>query len=91
MIHLKDGLNTLFETTCVKIYDPELKKLIGVYPNYVKAGAAFGISGNSVQQRCKRKTRVFSPIYNKEIACRLATRTKVEEELINQSKIKFLE
>lgn len=90
MIHLKDGLNTLHDNTCIKIYDPEDKKLIGVYPTYAKAGQMLGVSSSAVQQRCTRKTRVFSPAYGKEVACRLSKLVPEDEALMIKSKKKFL-
>lgn len=85
MIHLKGALNTLHEDTCIKVYDPELKKLIGVYPNYLKAGNKLGLSSASVQQKCMRKTRVHSPLYGKEVACRLSKRKPDDDPLIIKS------
>ena len=90
MIHLSGTLNTLHEETCIKVYDPELKKLIAVYPNYLKAANRLGLSGSIVQQKCTRKTRVFSPMYGKEVACRLSGKKKEDIALIEASKNKFL-
>lgn len=90
MIHLNNGLNTLHDDTCVKVYDPEIKKLIGVYPSYNKAAQMLGVISSSVQQRCTRKTRVFSPLYGKEVACRLSRKLPEDEPLINICKNNFL-
>lgn len=90
MIHLQGTINTLFEETCVKIYDPELKKVIAVFPNYSKAANRLGILPSVVQQKCIRKTRVFSPTYGKEVVCRLSNKNKEETVLMEESKNKFL-
>jgi hypothetical protein len=90
MIHLKGNLNTLHQETCIKVYDPELKKLIGIYPNYLKAANKLGISSSAVQQRCTRKTRVYSPTYGKDVACRLSSVSIEEITLMDACKNKFL-
>lgn len=90
MITLKDDLNGLHDNTCVKVYDPALKKLIGVYPNYAMAAKRLGVTSSVVQQRCVRKTRVHAPFYGKEVAVRLSKKTPEEEVLMSKSKSKFL-
>jgi hypothetical protein len=90
MIALRDDLNGLHDNTCIKVYDPALKKLIGVYPSYAAAGKRLGVSSSAVQQRCIRKTRVHSPMYGKEVACRLSKKTLEEDALMTTSKSKFL-
>lgn len=90
MIALKDNLNGFHDNTCIKAYDPTLKKLIGVYPSYAAAGKRLGVSSSAVQQKCARKTRVHSPMYGKEVALRLSKKTPQEELLMTQSKSKFL-
>lgn len=90
MIALKDNLNGLHDNCCVKVYDPQSKKLIGVYPSFANAGKKLGLNCTVIQQRCARKTRVYSPVYGKEIACRLSKKTAEEELLINKSQSRFL-
>jgi hypothetical protein len=91
MIALKDNINGLHEDTCIKVYDPELKKMIGIYANYAKAANKLGVISSAIQQRCIRKTRMFSPLYGKEVACRIAKRTTEDEALIAKcSKTNFL-
>lgn len=90
MITFKDNINGLNDDTCVKVYDPADKKLIGVYPNYLATGNKLGISPSLVQQKCAKKTRVFSPTYGSEVACRLSRRTAEEDTLIQKSKARFL-
>lgn len=90
MITLRDDLNGLHDNTCIKVYDPELKKLIGVYPSYAATGKKLGLTSSAVQQKCCRKTRAYSPVYGKEVACRLSKKTSQEELLMTQCKSKFL-
>lgn len=90
MIALRDDLNGLHDNTCIKAYDPELKKLIGVYPSYSMAGKKLGLSSTAIQHRCARKTRVYAPMYGKEIALRLSKKTSEEELLMTKCKSKFL-
>lgn len=65
-------LNTMYDDTCIKVYDPEEKKLIGVFKNYLKAGNRLGLTTNVVMHRCVSKSRVFSPVLQKEVALRLS-------------------
>lgn len=90
MISLRDDLNGLHNNTCIKVYDPEHKKLIGVFSNYKKAADGLGLTYSIVQKRCITKTRVYSPKYGKEIACRISSRKPEDEQLINESRRKFL-
>lgn len=90
MIALRDDLNGLHDNTCIKVYDPALKKLIGVYPNYSMAGKRLGVNATVIQQRCARKTRFHSPMYGKEVATRLSKKTTEEELLMTKCKTKFL-
>ncbi len=90
MITFKDNINGLHDNSCVKVYDPEIKKLIGVYANYLNTANKLGISSSLVQHKCAKKTRVFSPTYGKEVACRLSRRTPEEDELILKSRARFL-
>lgn len=90
MNHSKDGLNTLHSDTCVKVFDPELKKLIGIYPSYAKAGNRLGIDAKTILQKCGSKNRVHSPSYGKEVACRLSKMKPEYTEEINKSKSRFL-
>ena len=91
MISLRDDLNGLHKETCIKVYDPTDKRLVGVYPNFAKAALRLGVSASQVQQRCTTKTRIFSPKYGKEVACRLSRLKPEDGELINKcSKYQFL-
>lgn len=90
MISLKNDLNGLHNNTCIKVYDPEFKKVIGVYPNYKRAAAFLGITHSIVEKRCITKKRVHSPKYGKEVACRISSRKPEDEELIIKSRRKFL-
>lgn len=90
MNHPKDGLNTLHSDTCVKVFDPELKKVIGIYPSYAKASNRLGVDSKTVLQKCGSKNRMFSPFYGKEVACRLSKMKPEYKDDINKSKSKFL-
>ena len=70
------------ENTCVKVYDPVEKKLIGVYENYKKAGNKLGVTSSAMQHACARKKRIFSPILKIQIAPRLSARKDEDVELI---------
>lgn len=85
MITLKNDLNGFYDDTCVKVYDPAEKKLIGVFHNYLKAANRIGITASQVQQRCQAKTRVYSPVYKKEIAIRLSGKKPGDDELIDKT------
>lgn len=90
MIALRDDLNGLHDNTCIKVYDPEFKKLIGVYPSFAVAAKRLGVSPAAVQRRCISKNRIHAPMYGKEVACRISKKTTEEDLLIDKSKSKFL-
>lgn len=91
MITLKDDLNGLHSDTCIKVYDPEHQKLVGVYLNCAKAAHKLGVTPNQVHNRCVSKTRIYSPSYGKEVACRISKKKPEDEELISKcSKSIFL-
>lgn len=85
MIPLKDGLNSLHEETCIKVYNPEQQKLIGVYASFAKAAQKLGITPSKVQLKCSTKTRIYSPILKLRVACRLASRKEAEDILIQKT------
>lgn len=71
-------MNTFgLEDECIKVYDVEKKELIGTYATYGKAERATGLSQKILRGAVKNKTRRFSPVLNKEIAIRLAAKTKL--------------
>jgi hypothetical protein len=81
-------LNTMYEDTCVKVYDPNAEpRLIGVFKNYARAGQHLGISAASVQSRCCSKTRVYSPMLDREVALRLSAIKEGDPELIRKNKL----
>jgi hypothetical protein len=90
MIQLNNELNTLHNNACIKVYDPEHQKLIGVYKSFSKAGQKLGIRATSVQKHCSSKKRVLSPLLNKEVACRLSSIKQEDNELIEKSLKRFL-
>ena len=89
-IALKDDINGLFKDVCIKIYDPENKKLIGIFDNFAKAGNKLGLSISSIQGKCSTKNRVFSPTLKKEVACRTSRITPGDLKLINKTKTNWL-
>lgn len=82
---LKKKETGLYDDTCVKIYDPEKKELIAVYRSFPKAGNRLGLTPRVVQGRCINKERVYSPLLQKEIACRLSAMKPGDEELIEKT------
>ena len=90
MIHLKNELNSLQSNVCIKVYNPEHQKLIGVYQSFSKAGQKLGLRATAVQKHCSSKKRVLSPLLKKEIACRLSSVKEEDKELIEKSLKRFL-
>lgn len=80
-------LNTMYDDTCIKVYDPEQKKLIGVFKSYIKAANRLGITGTRVQQKCASKNRVFSPVLQKHVALRLSAVKPEDIPLIEKNQI----
>lgn len=70
------------DNTCVKIYDPVKKELIGVYENYKKAGNKLGVTPSVIQHACSRKGRTYSPTLQMTIACRISSIKEGDKERI---------
>jgi hypothetical protein len=84
VISLQKDLNGIYDDTCIKIYNPEKKELMEVLPSYHKAANYLGVTSSLLQQRCAKKTRIYSPILKMEVAIRLAARGEKETELIKK-------
>lgn len=59
------------ETIPVKVIDVETKEIIKRYPSVAKAALYLGISDKVIRTMCIKRTRAFSPILQKEVACRV--------------------
>jgi hypothetical protein len=70
------------EDTCVKIYDPANKKLLGVFPNFTRAGKILNVTPRFLLNKTETKKRVYSEYYKKEIAVRYGTMKEGDDELI---------
>lgn len=75
----------LYEDTCIKVYDPEKKELIAVFKTYSKASNRLGVGHSTVQHKCESKRRMFSPILNREVACRIGVMKPSDKELIEHT------
>jgi hypothetical protein len=82
--------NLLDDNTCVKVYNPEKKELIAVYDTYKKTAAKLGLTDSSVQKHCTRKTRVYAPSINLEVALRISSIKKGDEERMEHCNKKTL-
>jgi hypothetical protein len=71
--------------TCVKIYDPENKKLIGVFSNYRTASKKLGVTVNILQTRAKSKKRIYIDYYNKDVAVRFSSVKEGDGLLIDKT------
>jgi hypothetical protein len=81
--------NQLFEDTCIKVYNPEEKKLIGVFKNAAKASNRLGVKSGKLLIKCGSRERIFSPLLQKQVACRVATITEEDKKLIKKTEVKF--
>ena len=70
---------------CIKVYNPENKELIAVYPTMKMAAYRLGISSTTLITKCDRRIRVFSPTLNLTVACRYATTKETDKELIEKT------
>ena len=86
----KISVNQIPDNTCVKIYDPERKKLIAVYENYKKAGYKLGCTPAAIQHACARRGRTYSQTLTKEVAPRLSAIKEGDLALINHCNKKIL-
>lgn len=75
----------LYEDVCIKVYDPLKQELIAVFKNYSKASVKLGVGHTTVQHKCESKRRMFSPILNKEVACRAVIMKPGDDELIKHT------
>jgi hypothetical protein len=73
------------EDTCVKIYDPANKKLLGVFPNFTRAGKILNVTPRFLLNKTETKKRVYSEYYKKEIAVRYGTMKEGDKELIDKT------
>jgi hypothetical protein len=81
--------NMMLEDLCIRVFNPEIKKLVGVFKNGAKAATRLGVAPTTLHRKCGKKERIFSPIYNAEFACRAATITEEDKILIKKTEIKF--
>lgn len=85
MSNNKKNSACLYDDICIKIYDPTKQELIAVFKNYSKASVKLGVNHTAVQHKCESKRRLFSPILNKEVACRAVIMKPGDEELIKHT------
>lgn len=72
---VEDGL-------CVKIYNPEEKKLIAVFENYSKAANKLGLTHKAVLYYAQCKKRTIAPLFNMEVAIRMSKQKDEDLNLI---------
>lgn len=77
------GLGT--ENLCIKVFDPEDKKIIAVFDTYKKASARLGVRGELLLKKSNNKKRMYSPTYNKEVAIRIGAKTEEMDKLIDKT------
>ena len=70
--------------TCIKIYNIEDQKIIGVFPNYDKASVFLGLSRMEVSVILRRKTKHFCKKLKTVIAVRFGNRKDLNKEDIIQ-------
>lgn len=66
------SVNQIKDNTCIKVYNPQKQELIAVFNSYKKAAAKLGLTDSVVQKCCTKKTRVFAPHVNLEVALRIS-------------------
>jgi len=86
MITKESALNELHADTCVKVYDPSIKKVIAVFSNCKRASYRLGIPATTLVTKATEKKRVYSPLLNKEIAVRFAALKQGDQDLIKKTK-----
>ncbi len=73
------------EDTCVKIYDPANKKLLGVFPNFTRASKFLNVTPRFLQNKTETKKRVYLEYYKKEIAVRYGAIKEGDVDLISKT------
>ena len=71
--------------TCIKVYDPNKKKVIGVYPNLAKASTKMLIPPKVILNKTVSKKRIYSKLYNMEVAIRECFRKEGDLLLIEKT------
>lgn len=84
VLSMNGDLNGMYDDTCVKIFNPEKKELITVLPSYHKAANYLGVKHSVVQQKCSRKSRLYSPLLKMEVAVRLSAIGDKEKEILKK-------
>ena len=71
--------------TCVKVYNPIEKKVIGVYPTFKKASDRIGISEKWLKNKATNKTRIYSDFYGMDVAIRHSAMKEGDDVLIDKT------
>lgn len=70
------------EDTCIKVYNPEKKELIGVFRTYSKAASRLGVTSSTILHKVHSKRRCFAPNLQMDVAIRMGTIKPQDEELM---------
>jgi hypothetical protein len=60
---------------CIKVIDPETKKIIGIFDSKRKLKQSLGINFYQIDKSCSERIRCYSETLNKKVACRLISKT----------------
>lgn len=86
-MHKKIGSDIYTQDMCIKIYDPNTKKVIGAFSSFNKASLKLGISAKSLLYRADNKKRIYSEYYKKDIAVRWGILKDGDDELIKKTQL----
>lgn len=73
------------DNTCIKVYDPNQKKVIGVYSNFRRAADRINISEKSLKTKASNKKRIYSEYYGMEVAIRHCSMKEGDDLLIQKT------
>ncbi len=80
------GTNRIgIENECIKVYDPATQTLLGTYESYKEASKKLDIPIKIIRNAALYKTRRFSKSFNKDVAIRIASKNKKQN---NEQKIR---
>lgn len=73
------------EDLCIKIYDPNKKKVIGAFPSFSKASLKLNISAKVLQNKAETKKRIYSEYYGMDVAVRWGMYKEGDDVLIQKT------
>lgn len=75
----------LYSGTCIKVYNPNQQKVIGVFSNFKKAADKMCLTEKTLRGKATTKKRVYSKYYDMEVAVRVCAMKEGDDLLIDKT------